>query len=119
MESAFRTVLSAAGVMAACYVLAAASWIQVLLLFSAACLGWCVYTCKPTERKGQAAGVFHHADSLDQSDSLYIDDFPMTKSQVAPAARTSTEPERPTTVVYRFPIHKLSATSLPLPEPGS
>jgi hypothetical protein len=108
MESAFRTLLSAAGVIAACYVLQTASWIQVLLLFSAGCLGWCVYACKPADRKISPPLAFRQ-----ESTPALIEQVrePQGKPETAQPAVQSAP------ATYRFPIHKLSAGSFVI-EPG-
>lgn len=100
MESAFRTVLSAAGVLAACYVLTAASWIQVLLLFLAASLGWCIYVY----RKGNERTV-QPRRAVRASREIEIEhDKPLAPPPPMQA------PAQPRHIVHRFPIHKLAST---------
>ncbi len=106
MESAFRTILSAAGVMATCYVLAAATWIQVLLLFLAASLGWCVYSCRSKKQQGATP-----AQRLDSRG------FVEEMETITPRAQHPAEPVQASIPkahvkpAYRFPIHKLAGPS--------
>jgi hypothetical protein len=53
MKSAFRTVVSAAGVGSACYLIAIATWDQVLMLFMLLCLGWCLFVWHCERRRNE------------------------------------------------------------------
>ena len=111
MESAFRTVLSAAGVVAACYILIAANWIQVLLLFLAASLGWCVFACKAKTGQSFAARrqrqPFFFEHTLEQQNAQAPEPALESKPGQQPARAEQRQPQAPV-AVHRFPIHKLS-----------
>jgi hypothetical protein len=110
MKSALRTFTSALGVCAACYLLATASWQQVLLLFLIASIGWCWFAFSvDAHDEPKAAGR-----------------APNTKPRVVPARKAAPpaqpafaqeaapRPERVQRIqkVYRFPIHELTRPSL-------
>jgi hypothetical protein len=99
MESAFRTVLSALGVVAACYILTAATWTQVLLLFLAACLGWCVFST--------FAGRLPKRPASAMTRKLR-DRFLAEPAVESPRLPEPPKPQAPLPAVYRFPIHQLS-----------
>jgi hypothetical protein len=105
MGSAFRTVVSAAGVMSACYVLMSVNWIQVLLLFLAACLVGCIYMCQSKSDGIARVPRFRKQSDLD-SDAKQ-NSAPLTPP-VSPQLNPVTQ-ERVS--VYRFPIHKISGNS--------
>jgi hypothetical protein len=109
MKSALRTFTSALGVCAACYLLATASWQQVLLLFLVASIGWCWF-----------------AFSIDAHDEpVRSGRAPNTKPRAVPVSKaapprppavsleTAPPPERIQRIqkVYRFPIHELTRPS--------
>jgi hypothetical protein len=100
MSSAFQTFTSAAGVGAACYLLATSTWDQVLLLFLAASLGWCLFVSVSARRQASAPRV---------SVKKAVKATPMAVSQEA-AAPVQTEPPRK---VYKFPIHELAGATIP------
>jgi len=106
MESAFRTVVSGLGVVAACYLLTAATWIQVLLLFLAACLGWCLFTTLMAIRPNRTPSPSARAKKDRMAD------------KPAAAKPVIAEPKPPRASVYRFPIDQLTATRIPMPELG-
>ncbi len=90
MGSAFRTVVSAAGVMSACYVLMSVNWIQVLLLFLAACLVGCIYMCQSKSDGIARVPKFRKQSALDS----------VAKQNSAPAnatAITAAQPDYPGT----------------------
>jgi len=103
MSSAFRTFTSAAGVGSACYLLAMATWDQVLLLFLAASLGWSVFVFITEHRKSAYGPRFANKTNPE-----------MIKSFIAPKREPevpiSQEPPRK---VYKFPIDKLAGASIP------
>src|ERR1700738_3288156 len=106
MSSAFRTFTSAAGIGSACYLLAMATWEQVLLLFLAASLGWCVFVWK-TETQKAANGPRFAA----KRNPEVFDNF------ASPRAAIQAQPQQrhfePPRTIYRFPIHQLSNPSMP------
>jgi hypothetical protein len=109
MKSALRTFTSALGVCAACYLLATASWHQVLLLFLVASIGWCWF-----------------AFSVDAHDEPQLSRQAPNTKPLAVQARRATAPQPPAVTqetarpervqriqkVYRFPIHELTRPSL-------
>lgn len=108
MESASRTFVSAAGLVAACYILTVAHWTQVLLLFMGACLGWSIYSCsdrRKTAPQGQPYQRWQPAAADD-----YAPTAPMVSAENAPPESHQTAPVAP---IYRFPIHKLTGVALP------
>jgi hypothetical protein len=106
MRSAFRTFTSLLGVCAACYLLASASWQQVLLLFLAASIGWCLF-----------------AFTFDDTDDLLVSERApnmKARSQRVRKAKTMVpaavaipmaQPAERIQMSYRFPMHKLSRPS--------
>jgi hypothetical protein len=90
--------------MSACYVLMAANWIQVLLLFLAACLGWCVYACQSQADDQVRTARPRQQKQLAKVKRQESDPVPAQLAQpnATPAERVS---------VYRFPIHKISGNS--------
>jgi hypothetical protein len=101
MSSAFRTFTSAAGVGSACYLLAMATWDQVLLLFLAASLGWCVFAMWIGNRKatyGSVSGI---------NQKVAKTDIAMKNEPVAPKLEEPAPPRK----VYKFPIHELAGSS--------
>ncbi|HEY9679617.1 MAG TPA: hypothetical protein V6C76_16535 [Drouetiella sp.] len=108
MSSAFRTFMSAAGVGSACYLLASAKSEQVLMLFLAASLGWCLFAYIGAKRK-----------------TLYPTVTKATKQQivanyVAPPRTPEVVQriEEPPRKVYKFPIHELAGNKVPRPAPA-
>lgn len=94
MSSAFQTFTSAAGVGAACYLLATSTWDQVLLLFLAASLGWCLFVSVSAKRQASAPRV---------AVKKAVKTSPMAVSQEATPV-----PAEPPRKVYKFPIHELA-----------
>ncbi len=101
MESAFRTALSALGVVAACYILTAATWTQVLLLFLAACLGWCVFSTFAGRLPKRSASAITR-----KLRERFTTEPVVEQASVPEPPRQ--QPTRPAPAVYRFPIHQLS-----------
>jgi hypothetical protein len=99
MSSAFKTFTSAAGVGSACYLLAMATWDQVLLLFLAASLGWCLFVHHTQNRKPTQVprSIIKKKPVL----ALPINEPVVRKVEEAPRK------------VYKFPIHELAAASTP------
>ena len=106
MGSAFRTVVSAAGVMSACYVLMSVNWIQVLLLFLAACLCGCIYMCQ-SRSEGIIDAPRFRKQIASESDQAKPKEAPVMPP--LPQQPNSIPQERVS--VYRFPIHKISGNS--------
>lgn len=102
MSSAFKTFTSAAGVGSACYLLATSTWDQVLLLFLAASLGWCLFVSYAGRRQSVAPRVV--ASKVEKAKATPMP--PPGSEPVAPAA----EPPRK---VYKFPIHELAGAPVP------
>ncbi|MDR3613876.1 MAG: hypothetical protein P4L53_09915 [Candidatus Obscuribacterales bacterium] len=125
MKSALRSVISALGVCAACYMLATASWQQVLTLFSVASIGWCLFAFMaetqgipvPAERgpgtkprlKRQQAGLIagKAATTKDAGRAIRAPQRPVIN------AANVVEQPRPERIqrVYRFPMHELARAS--------
>lgn len=121
MKSALRSVISALGVCAACYMLATASWQQVLTLFSVASIGWCLFAFMaetqgipvPAER---APGPKPRAKRKQVASSVVPSEAVRSpKAPVRPAysAASLVEPPRQERIqrVYRFPMHELARPS--------
>ncbi|HEY9778177.1 MAG TPA: hypothetical protein V6C81_30720 [Planktothrix sp.] len=110
MRSAFSTALSAMGVVAACYLITVATWVQVLLLFLAASLGWCGFV------------ILNRGDKIRTPDIVIMRQPPQP---AVPERTNSAEAARPAHIVHKaaaprqFPIHKLGGRSLPLAQPGN
>ncbi len=100
MSSAFRTFTSAAGVGAACYLLATSTWDQVLLLFLAASLGWCFFVSIMAKRQANAPRIAPKKTKA----------VPMAAAKSEPVANNPAEPPRK---VYKFPIHQLAGATIP------
>ena len=121
MKSALRSVISALGVCAACYMLATASWQQVLTLFSVASIGWCLFAFM-AETQGipvQAARATGPKPRLKrkQESSLPVGNRAV-RAERAPqrpvaAAAPVVEAPRQERIqrVYRFPMHELARPS--------
>ncbi|MFN8555553.1 MAG: hypothetical protein U0103_29155 [Candidatus Obscuribacterales bacterium] len=97
MSSAFRTFTSAAGVGAACYLLATSTWDQVLLLFLAASLGWCLFVSYAGRRQAAAPSVV--VEKVVRAKAT-----PMPAPGTEPVAPAAEPPRK----VYKFPIHELA-----------
>ncbi len=102
MSSAFKTFTSAAGVGSACYLLATSTWDQVLLLFLAASLGWCLFVSYAGRRQVAAPRMVPGK---------------VAKAKATPMPAPGTEavapqPEPPRKV-YKFPIHELAGATVP------
>jgi hypothetical protein len=107
MESAFKTFVSAAGLMAACYILTVAHWTQVLMLFFAASLGWSAYLSSyRSQRKPAAPGQLRQRQQPAEAQAASPDVAAPTRVAPAPVP-----PAAPSVPVYRFPIHKLTGVS--------
>jgi hypothetical protein len=103
MSSAFRTFTSAAGVGSACYLLAMATWDQVLLLFLAASLGWCVFAMWIGNRKSTGGSISATNQRIIRTD------IALKNEQVAPKLEEPAPPRK----VYKFPIHELAGSTAP------
>lgn len=103
MSSAFKTFMSAAGVGSACYLLAMATWDQVLLLFLLSSFGWCLYSAWASNRKPAPIQpmLVKKAQKITGRNAV------VSKELVAPPAA---EPPRK---VYKFPIHELAGAPIP------
>jgi hypothetical protein len=133
MTSALRSVTSALGVCAACYMLATASWQQVLMLFSVASIGWCLFafmaetqgipvpvnrapnaqprgkrikggkSAKPSLNAGLNSPLVSSREATNAS--VRVD-----RNQVLPV----TQPRQQERIqrVYRFPMHELARPSM-------
>lgn len=88
MRSAFGTFVSGIGVCAACYILTAATWIEVLLLFLAASLGWCFFS----SRARNSAKKHPAFNSASRSEETFDTAAPEPSS--APAPEPSIEAPR-------------------------
>jgi hypothetical protein len=102
MSSAFRTFTSAAGVGSACYLLAMATWDQVLLLFLTASLGWSIFVFLTEHRK-----AVYGSHSITKTNPEIIKNLIAQREAEVP---TFQEPPRK---VYKFPIHELAGASTP------
>lgn len=112
MNSAFRTFFASLGVGAACYVLAMASWQQVLFFFLFACLGWCLYVWSAEKKRA----LYIHPPIKFQPgieiESAYAPSQ-LPPSRVLPPTRPmpTMQPRQPEPMaarpVYSFPMHKL------------
>ncbi len=101
MSSAFQTFTSAAGVGAACYLLATSTWDQVLMLFLAASLGWCLFVSVAAKRQANAPRV---------APKIVTKAIPMAATTSEPVVNNPTESPRK---VYKFPIHQLAGATIP------
>ncbi|CAN5421398.1 hypothetical protein BH10CYA1_BH10CYA1_02620 [soil metagenome] len=101
MSSAFRTFTSAAGVGSACYLLATSTWDQVLMLFLAASLGWCLFVSIAAKRQANAPRV---------APKKATKAVPMAAAKSEPVVNSPAEPQRK---VYKFPIHQLAGATIP------
>jgi len=101
MSSAFQTFTSAAGVGAACYLLATSTWDQVLLLFLAASLGWCLFVSIAAKRQANAPRII--TKKVQKAAS-------MAAAKNEPVVNNPVEPPRK---VYKFPIHELAGATIP------
>ncbi len=101
MSSAFRTFMSAAGVGSACYLLATSTWDQVLMLFLAASLGWCLFVSIAAKRQANAPRI---------APKKVTKAVPMVAAMTDPVLSAPVEPPRK---VYKFPIHELAGAPIP------
>jgi len=135
MNSAFRTVVSAAGVGSACYLLAIATWEQVLMLFTSLSFGWCLFVWHTGSRRAEFAPRYvarrgpelfeslvapkrSHDWSSPPSASEMLDVVAATRLSESQRefGRSGPRPEvgapsryaQPRTI-YKFPIHKLAS----------
>jgi hypothetical protein len=125
MKSALRSVISALGVCAACYMLATASWQQVLTLFSVASIGWCLFAfmaetqgipvkaermpgSKPRLKRQQSGQTAGKAPTIEETVRA-----PRAVQRPAFSAANVVEPPRQERIqrVYRFPMHELARAS--------
>ncbi len=109
MESASRTFVSAAGLVAACYILTVAHWTQVLLLFLGACLGWSIYSCSYSSRLKTAPQGQSHQRRQQAAANENVPAAPVAPAEVSAPVSHQAPPAAP---VYRFPIHKLTGVAL-------
>ncbi len=105
MRSALRTFTSALGLCAACYLLATASWQQVLLLFLVASIGWCWFAFSADE--------FDSLPGMAPNMKPRPNRRPRAKTPVSSAVREAQVTSRPERIqtVYRFPMHQLARPS--------
>lgn len=101
MNGAFSTFVSATAVAAACYLLAIASWQQVLLLFLASSVGWCAFAHLLRARSNQSRPQTPGMDLKSPFQPL-----PPEPVQHYPHSCDTLEAAPPSTA--RFPIHKLA-----------
>jgi len=125
MKSALRSVISALGVCAACYMLATASWQQVLTLFSVASIGWCLFAFMaetqgipvPAERTPGTKPRLKRKQVGQTSGKSAACETPRRPAKAAPRPAFSTanvvEPPRQERIqrVYRFPMAELARAS--------
>jgi len=138
MKRAFRTIMSAAGVASACYLLAIATWDQVLWLFASVSLGWCFFVWHSGRRRAEFGPRYVARRSPELFDSLVApkraNDWssPPRASEMLgivaqtrgsdvfaarrPFTQTGPRPELPgldrcaqPRTIYKFPIHKLAS----------
>ena len=117
MKSALRTFTSALGVCAACYLLATATWQQVLLLFLVASIGWCWFAFSfDGHEKPEVASRAPNTKPRTVPPRRPVPVGPPVVSLEPPAVALELPP-RPAPIqriqkVYRFPIHQLARPSL-------
>jgi hypothetical protein len=115
MHSAFRTLFSFAGVLAVCYIITAASWVQVLLLFFAASIGWCLLSFALTRQRATNSRARYATSDSSRSRVPQEAEQPQAEaSEAAQKDRSDTGMSQPSGYTYRFPIHKLSSRPMPL-----
>lgn len=103
MQCAFRTFVSLMGVGSACYLLANATWQQVLLSFLLAGIGWCWFALS-ADRKHKVVSDFS---------DLRVHTPPPVVSQVQMQMMPAHAPQmaQPSQRIYRFPINALTRTA--------
>jgi hypothetical protein len=101
--------VSAAGVVAACYLISVATWIQVLLLFLAASIGWCAFVCLMERREEARLNQAPRMIRVRRGEATEKVATPSSSvSEAVPPAPIQTASPK----VYKFPIHKLSGRAL-------
>lgn len=108
MSSAFKSFTSAAGLGSACYLLATATWDQVLLLFLFASLGWCLFVWRHEMRKNTYGPRYVSTKRSEIIDTIIPPRKAIAQPIPAPAPVRSEKPR----TIYKFPIHELSRMPL-------
>lgn len=103
MRSALQSFLSALGVGSACYVLAMASWQQVLFLFLAASLGWSFFVWQQERRK-----ELYGPKSVIKRVPEMVSTYTAPKQPLEPVQPVVYDQRR---AIYRFPIHELTRSA--------